>query len=148
MVQVAVGDIEKFSFMIEGLEIIAYTIDHYAIFENIYLRSPVSSVVGKLNDALTAFYEVILKYLAKAKHYFEEKSGSRILKGALVSKENLDALLSRIVSTGADVNAHASIVDAEISRGIAGSVTTAAKDQVANFTCFQRLIGALCHGTL
>ena len=112
------GDIEKFSFMIEGLEMIAYTIDHYAIFENIYLRSRVSSVVGKLKDALTALYAVILKYLAKAKYYFEEKSGSRILKGAFVSKENLDALLSRIVSTGADVNVYASIVHAEISIGV------------------------------
>ena len=129
--------------MIEGLEIIAFTIDYYAVFENIYLRSRVSSVVGKLKDALTALYAMILKYLAKAKHYFEEKSGSRILKGALVSKENLDAFLSRFVLTGADVNAHASIVDTEISRGIAGSVTTAAKDQIANFTGLRAILKGL-----
>lgn len=66
--------------MIEGLEMIAYTIDHCAIFESIHLRGRISSVDGKLKDALTALCVAILKYLAKAKHYLEEKSVSRTFK--------------------------------------------------------------------
>ena len=77
--QVAVSDINRFAFIVEGAENIAHSISRYATFEQIYLKyedRPTRAVKG-LEKALIKLYAVILTYLGKAKKYFDEPTLSK-----------------------------------------------------------------------
>lgn len=80
--QVAVGDIQEFAFMIEGAKGIAYTIDRCAIVESMYALDS-SNIVIKFTDTMVILYANILRYLAKAKHYFGESAGYGFSKASL-----------------------------------------------------------------
>ncbi len=76
--EIAVSDINKFAFIVEGVETIAHTISRYAIFEQIYLGrvKTATHAMRGLKEALVRLYAVILKYLSKAKSYLEENTAS------------------------------------------------------------------------
>lgn len=112
------GDLEKFAFVTEGAEVIACTIDRCAIFESIYLQDS-SALAKSLEASLTVLYAAILRYLAKAKHYFAENTGLRILKSALVSRTKLESLLETITLAEAHANDYASLIAAERAKNTA-----------------------------
>lgn len=66
--QIAVNDINKFAFVVEGAESISRTISRYAIFEDIYLLRR-SDTVAALEEALIRLYASILLYLLKVKSF-------------------------------------------------------------------------------
>lgn len=107
----------------KGAETIAYIIDRYAVFEGLYLRTQ-STAVTRLKGSLTILYATVLKYLAKAKHYFEQSTPLRIIKGSLVSKRDIEKLSESIIAAQSRVNDYAAIVDAECSTEILESVAT------------------------
>ena len=62
----------------EGAETIARSLSRYATFEQIYFgcgKSTTRALTG-LEEALVKLYAVILVYLGRAKHYFEEHTPS------------------------------------------------------------------------
>ena len=78
LLQMAVGDINKFGFVVEGAEMIAYSISRFAIFEETYLHHTNSSMesVKALEEAMIRLYASIFVYLARAKKYFDQKTAS------------------------------------------------------------------------
>ena len=76
--QVAVSDINKFNFVVEGAETIARSIARFAIFEDLYLhRGTLETKSEKaLEEALIRLYATILVYLARVKLYFEQSTAS------------------------------------------------------------------------
>ncbi len=76
--QLAVGDINKFAFAVEGAETIARSISRHATFEQIYLRydTIATRAVKDLEEALVKLYAASLIYLARIKGYFEEQTPS------------------------------------------------------------------------
>lgn len=76
LLQIAVSDMVKFGFGVEGAEVIARMISRYAIFEDLYLHRT-SKATRELQDALVRLYRTILLYLSKAKIFL-----SRILPNA------------------------------------------------------------------
>ena len=68
----AVSDIERFDFIVEGAEKLSRCISRFAIFEHIYLQPGSSPTVIALREALVRLYAAILSYLAKAKRFFEQ----------------------------------------------------------------------------
>lgn len=76
--QVAISDINKFNFVVEGAETIARSIARFAIFEDLYLhRGTLETKSEKaLEEALIRLYATILVYLARAKLYFEQSTAS------------------------------------------------------------------------
>ena len=77
--QLAVSDINKFAFAVEGAETIAHSISRYATLEQIYLRydTTATRTIKGLEDALVRLYAAIFIYLAKTKRYLEEPTPSR-----------------------------------------------------------------------
>jgi len=83
--QIAVSDINKFAFVVEGAESISRLIGRYAIFEEIYLLQA-SDVRTELESALTRFYASILLYLSKARSFFEQSTASMFIVGSVSEK--------------------------------------------------------------
>ena len=130
--QIAVSDINRFAFVVEGAEKIAHSISRYATFEQIYLRyeaRPTHAVEG-LKEALIKLYAVILTYLGKAKTYFEERSLSkpypyvvsilrlsstteRMAKAAATANSGFEAFSRNMNNELESVDRHARLVDAE-----------------------------------
>ena len=77
--QIAVSDINKFAFAVEGAETISHSISRYATLEQIYLRydTTATRAIKGLEEALVRLYATVLIYLAKTKRYFEEPTPSR-----------------------------------------------------------------------
>ena len=73
--QIAVNDIDKFAFAVKSATSIAEIICRYAIFEEVYLRSP-SAASNELQRALIKFYAAIMTYLSKARSYFDQNTAS------------------------------------------------------------------------
>lgn len=130
--QLAISDINKFAFIVEGAETIAHSISRYATFEEIYLgsNSTATLAVKGLEEALVKLYIAILAYLVKAKKYFEEHTQSesypgihpiswlsstaeRMAKAMISSQSDFEALLRNIERELANVDRHAGLVDAE-----------------------------------
>ncbi|KAL9066249.1 MAG: hypothetical protein Q9161_007706 [Pseudevernia consocians] len=74
LLQLAVSDINKFAFVVEGAETIARSISRHATFEQIYLHHDTiyTRAIKGLEEAVVKLYAANLIYLAKAKKYFEE----------------------------------------------------------------------------
>ena len=125
--------------MVEGAETIAYSIDRYAIIEEVYLRSS-SLISTKLQDRLTVLYAHILRYLIKAKQYFETNTGVRMIKASMGSKAEFDALSSLIASAQKDVNDYVTLVDAERSKDLALGMEKLALDQQSSFGKLEELL--------
>ena len=137
----AMGDIEKFAFVTEGAEVIARTIDRCAIFESIYLQNSSSSLKNRLEASLTLLYAAILRYLAKAKHYFEESTGLRILKSVVISRMRLESSLEDITSAEAYANDCAGLMEAELARATARDIASKSEEQERS----QKALLALLH---
>ena len=73
--QIAVNDINKFAFVVEGAESISRMISRYAIFEDICLLRK-SATVTELEKALTRLYASIILYFLKVKIFFEQNTAS------------------------------------------------------------------------
>lgn len=74
----AIGDINKYGFVIEAAENIARTISKFAVFEKIYLRRRAATMgsVEALAEAVVRLYASTLEYLANAKRYFDQNTAS------------------------------------------------------------------------
>ncbi|KAF6227916.1 hypothetical protein HO133_007644 [Letharia lupina] len=128
--QLAVSDINKFAFIVEGAETMARSISRYATFEQIYLPydTTASRAMKGLEDALVRLYAAILIYLAKAKRYFEESTPKRMAKAALTSQSDFEELLRNIDKHTANVDHHAGLVDAERSSDISNTLVSLSID--------------------
>ncbi len=125
--------------MVEGAETIAYSIDHYAIIEELYLRSS-SATSTKLQDRLTVLYAQLLRYLIKAQQYFETNTGLRMLKASMVSKSEFDVLSSAIASAQKVADDYVALMDAERSRDLALDIKRLALDQQSSFGKLEELL--------
>jgi hypothetical protein len=61
--------------MLEGVEIASNLITRYAIFERLYLQIP-SAAKDQLTQAMVKLYAAILKYLSKARRYYNRNAAS------------------------------------------------------------------------
>lgn len=121
ILQVAVGDIVKFDFVVEGAESIARMIGRYAIFEDIYLRQT-SKASMELESALIRLYSTILSYQSKAKSFFDQSSPKRILRSAFVTEDEFESLARKIELEHSNVDRCAAILDAENQNKISNSL--------------------------
>ena len=69
-----VNDVQTYGAMIEGLELVSSFISRYAIIEWLYLQE---DWAGKrqLVEAITRLYTAILVYFAKARRYYDCRTG-------------------------------------------------------------------------
>jgi N-terminal domain of NWD NACHT-NTPase len=125
VLQVAVNDLEKFGFIVDGVATLTYLIDYYYIFESLYLEKP--GLASKdLQQALVHVYAMILEYLCNAKAFFAQKTPKRVLGSALLRQGHFVELLARIEKHGSIVNKYAALVDAEVGRNLENRVATLA----------------------
>lgn len=85
-------------------------------------------------------YAAVLKYLAKTKHYFEQSTPLRIIKGSLVSKRDIEELSESIVAAQNRVNDYAAIVDVEYSTEILESVATLSREHEDKYRRLKTLL--------
>lgn len=71
--QVAVNDSETFGAVAEGVEVVSNLIARYTIVEQLYLRRP-SAANDQLTQAIIKLYTAIMKYLCKAKTYYQRNT--------------------------------------------------------------------------
>lgn len=117
ILQVAVGDIVKFDFIVEGAESIARMLARYAIFEDIYLRR-ISKASKELENALVRLYSTILIYQSKAKSFFDQSSLTRIPRSVFVTEDEFESLARKMDLEQSNVDHCAAIVDAENQNNI------------------------------
>ena len=128
LLQIAVSDMLKFSFVVEGAEVIARMISRYAIFEDIYLHRA-SKATQELQDALVRLYTTILLYLSKAKDFFEQNSAKRMLKAIVVSQEEFQKLGESMNLEESMVDRCAGLVDAETRNSVTETLGSLSIDQ-------------------
>ena len=121
IVQVAISDIVKFDFVVEGAESIARMLGRYAIFEEIYLRRT-SKASMELENALVRLYSTILMYESKAKRFFDQSSSKRILRSAFVIEDEFGSLARKMDLEQSHVDRCAATLGAENQNNISDSL--------------------------
>ena len=121
ILQVAIGDIVRFDFVVKGMESIARMIGRYAIFEDVYLCHT-SKATTELENALIQLYSTILLYQSKAKSFFDQSSPKRILGSVFVTEDELERLARRMDLEQSNVDRCAAILDAENQNDISDSL--------------------------
>ena len=121
ILQVAIGDIVRFDFVVKGIESIARMIGRYAIFEDVYLRRT-SKATTELENALIQLYSTILLYQSKAKGFFDQSSPQRILESVFVTEDEFERLARRMDLEQSKVDRCAAILDAENQNNISDSL--------------------------
>jgi hypothetical protein len=82
---VTVNDSETFGAMAEGIQYVSNLITRYAISESIYLRiNTAAAAKDQLADSIVKLYTAILKYLAKARRYYDRSFASAITNSLLL----------------------------------------------------------------
>jgi hypothetical protein len=109
----AVGDVEKFGFIVEGCTDLSYLIDYYCVIEDLYLGKPGGASHG-LKDALVRAYALILEYLCKSKAYFSSKTPKRMAGSVLLGPGDFSELMKRIQTGCSSIDQHARLVDTEL----------------------------------
>lgn len=121
ILQVAIGDILKFDFVVEGAESIARMLGRYAIFEEIYLHRT-SKASMELENALVRLYSTILMYQSKAKRFFDQSSSKRILRSAFVREDEFGGLARKMDLEQSHVDHCAATLRAENQNNINDSL--------------------------
>jgi hypothetical protein len=65
--------------MVEGMELVSNLIARYAILEKLYLYTTMgvkSAARNQLEKAILKLYTAVLKYLSKARRYYDRKTYS------------------------------------------------------------------------
>ena len=132
ILQVAVGDIVKFDFVVDGTESIARMLGRYAIFEDIYLRHT-SKASNELKNALIRLYSTILLYQSKAKSFFDQSSSKRILKSTLITEDEFENLAKKMIREQSNVDHYAAILDAQNQNSISDSLETLSISQCEKY---------------
>lgn len=73
----AVNDIQIFGAMLEGIELVSNLITRNFILEKLYLQTTTeakSAAKDQLANAITKLYSAVLKYLSKARRYYDRKT--------------------------------------------------------------------------
>lgn len=113
LLQGAVSSVETFGIMAEGVELTSRIITIYAEVEKTCLKG-VSKLKTLLAGRLITLYTAVLKYLARAGHYFSQSTGKRVLKGALQTfQSSVSPWLNGIREAEADVSRLVELVQAE-----------------------------------
>ena len=121
ILQVAIGDIVRFDFVVKGTEKIARMIGRYAIFEDVYLRRT-SKATTELENALIQLYSTILLYQSKAKSFFDQSSPKRIIGSVFVTEDEFERLARKMDLEQSSVDRCAAILDAENQNDISNSL--------------------------
>ena len=139
ILQVAIGDIVKFDFVVKGVESIARMIGRYAIFEDVYLRR-ISKATTELENALIQLYSTILLYQSKAKSFFDQSSSKRILGSVFVTEDELEKLARMMDLEKSNVDRCAAILDAENQNDIRDSLEALSISQYEKHTGLMDLL--------
>ena len=121
ILQIAVGDIVRFDFVVEGAESIARMIGRFAIFEEIYLRRTSKASVD-LEHALIRLYSLILTYLSKAKSFFDQSFTKRALKSVFVAGDEFEYLAKNMDLEYSNVDRCAATLNTENQNNISDSL--------------------------
>ncbi|KAF6225376.1 hypothetical protein HO173_012760 [Letharia columbiana] len=121
ILQVAVGDIVKFDFVVEGAESISRMIERYAIFEDIYLRRTSKASI-ELENALVRLYSTILVYQSKAKSFFDQSSPKRVSRSVFVTEDEFASIARKIDLEQSNVDRCAAILDGENQNNFSNSL--------------------------
>ncbi|KAH6698408.1 hypothetical protein BKA61DRAFT_682441 [Leptodontidium sp. MPI-SDFR-AT-0119] len=73
ILQASIGDLEKYDFVVENLEIVSRSICRCRIVQQLYLDRHTSAAKDELELTLVKLYGAILLYLSKAKSFLERK---------------------------------------------------------------------------
>ena len=139
ILQVAIGDIVRFDFVVKGVESIARMIGRYAIFEDVYLRR-ISKPTTELENALIQLYSTILLYQSKAKSFFDQSSSKRILGSVFVTEDELEKLARMMDLEQSSVDRCAAILDAENQNDISDSLKALSISQYEKHTGLMDLL--------
>ena len=139
ILQIAVGDIVKFGFVVEGAESMARMIARYAVFEQIYLRSTSKASRG-LENALVQLYSTILMYQSKAKHFFDENTAKRIIRSAFVTEDELGRLAKKMDGEELIVDRCAATLNAENQASTNDSLEALSISQDENYAKLKDLL--------
>jgi hypothetical protein len=80
VLRAAVSDQRAFGDTVESLETIARLVTQYAVFESLYLGKT-TRIQGEMEGALVVLYAEVLKYLARAKLYFQKSTAGMLSAG-------------------------------------------------------------------
>ena len=142
LLEIAVSDITKFDFVVEGAEVIARMISRYAIFEDVYLQHA-SNATKELQHALIRLYSAILIYLSKAKQFFDQNSAKRMLKSTVVSQDKFQKLIRAMDVEEANVDRYASLVDAAARNGTTDTLRNLSLEQSSRHSQLLDLLHAI-----
>ena len=142
ILQIAVSDIVKFGFVVEGAESIARMIGRYAVFEQIYLRSR-SKASTELENALIKLYSTILMYQSKAKHFFDQSSLKRIIRSAFVTEDEMGTLAKKMDVEESTVDRCAATLSTEKQGSIIESLDALSTGQHESYTRLEGLLQSI-----
>src|SRR5436190_20995629 len=75
--QATVNDVQIFGAMVEGMELVSNLITRSTILEKLYLHATAgtnSTAKDQLVKAILELYIAVLRYLSKARHYYDRKT--------------------------------------------------------------------------
>ena len=142
ILQIAVGDIVKFGFVVEGAESIARMIGRYAVFEQIYLRR-ISKASTELENALVQLYSTILMYQSKAKYFFDQSSVKRIIRSAFVTEDEIGRLAKKMDVEQSSVDCCAATLNTENQASIKESLGALSISQYENYARLKDLLQSI-----
>ena len=103
LLQASFSSLETFGHMLEGVELSSQIIATYAEVERTCLKG-VSQFKTQLADALVKLYAGVLAFLSRARQYFGQSFGKRVLKGAFqLYQTSVDPWVERIRNAERDV---------------------------------------------
>ncbi|KAL9607381.1 MAG: hypothetical protein Q9167_007699, partial [Letrouitia subvulpina] len=111
--QLSINGVQIFGAMTEGMELVANHITRSALCEQLYLQGE-SVAKAQLEVALVKLYAAILKYLAKARKYYDKSTLHRMGKSVFeTSDSSIRPLLAKIAEEQIEVDSCCRLVDAE-----------------------------------
>ncbi|GKT70500.1 ankyrin repeat protein [Colletotrichum tofieldiae] len=102
LLNVAVGDLDTYSSILERTVDIAEFICRNALIESL-LKSVSTAAAEELRRALVKLYATILAYLAKARSYYRKNTAARVIKHGVLASADLDSAFTAITEAQKDV---------------------------------------------
>ncbi|KZL63519.1 ankyrin repeat protein, partial [Colletotrichum tofieldiae] len=128
LLNVAVGDLDTYSNLLERTADIAEFICRNALIESL-LKSASSAAAEELRRAMVKLYASILTYLAKARSYYSNNTAARVIKHGVLASTDLDSTFTAITEAQNDVTQCSAIFGLEAQLELRGEL----KQMLKNF---------------
>ena len=130
--KVSIQDVQQYTVVAEGLEVVANVVAQYNIIERLYLRRRGEGTT-ELKSSIVDLYALVLEFLIRAQHFYSKNTVERGFQNVFDFRNGFQKHLDDIAKQQIQVKNNAELVDTQQRKNLEEGLETLTLEEKDNF---------------